>query len=190
MDRALVAAIRAHVARFFDRAKQFVREAIVAGLLVFGEPTATDLNAAQQMADVQGQFFDAFHREVQLNPPIALADLATETVVIQPPPMSAAQFVARAESYGGSVWAVQNIIRAKDQPPGTLEARFHLRPPGHHECKTCINESLKGWVPVGTLNPIGDSECRGNCDCFFSFKHPNTKIIWVVGEKLPKGLAA
>ena len=136
---------------------------------------------------------ERFQAEVEAHPPVELAP--PEPSVFLPPVifpelpltheevMSAKQFVARAESYGNAPWQAQNIIRGKGQPPGTLEARFHFRREKHAECQTCIGETERGWVPAGTLLPIGDSECLGNCDCFFAFKAPGSNKIWVIGEK-------
>jgi len=201
VSRALIPAVRHHVGRFFDRAKSFVREAILAGVLAFGEPSEAELIEVNRQAQVQAEYFDRFEREVIDRPPVELAETPAPPIFIPPnvtlePPltheevMSAKQFVARAESYGGSAWQAQNILRAKGQPPGTLEMRVHLRRDRHAECATCTAQTAMGWQPVGTLLPIGDSECLGNCDCFFAFKHPKSKIIWVIGEKPPKGLAA
>jgi hypothetical protein len=195
IDRALIPTIKHHVGRFFDRAKAFVREAILAGVLAFGEPSADELGMVDQQARVQAEFFDSFRREVEANPPVELSPPAAEPSLFLPPnmtlepsldvqkPMTGPEFVARAESYGNAPWQAQNIIRAKGQPSGTLEARFHFRRESHHECETCIGETAKGWVPAGTLLPIGDSECMGNCDCYFYFRMPGKSKGWVIGER-------
>jgi hypothetical protein len=159
--------------------------------------TDEESEAADNMARVQADYFDRFEREVRLNPPVELAEPPSPPSIMFVPivpqaldvrPMTAKEFAARAASYGGSPWATQNILRARSQPPGTLEARFHLRREKHAECAMCKGETAKGWVPVGTLLPLGDSICLSNCDCFWAFSHPKSKIIWVVGEKPPKGL--
>lgn len=41
---------------------------------------------------------------------------------------------------------------------------------GSDHCKTCVEEAAKGWVEVGTLKKLGDSECRMNCLCRWSFR--------------------
>lgn len=48
----------------------------------------------------------------------------------------------------------------------TQERRI-LTPADH--CKTCVEQADLGWSPIGTLKPIGDSECRMNCVCFFDY---------------------
>ena len=69
------------------------------------------------------------------------------------------------------------------------ERRVHLLSFHEHKpCHTCITESEKGWRPLGTLNEIGDSECMGNCDCYFEWKDFDGKIYvspW--GRHNPKG---
>lgn len=171
--RALTATLRHHVGRFFSRARQFVRESIIAGALALGGPGglgADDLVEADRHADAQVAFLDRFEVEAGYRTPDELAAPGTQA----PQPMSAAQFVARAEQYGGAVWpAALEIERRGVIRSGRAkqERRFHRRPTAQdHPCATCAAESAKGWVPVGTLLPIGDSECLGiMCDCYFSY---------------------
>jgi hypothetical protein len=40
-------------------------------------------------------------------------------------------------------------------------------------CDDCIVEAAKGWQPIGTLRPIGDSQCVSNCGCYFEFRERN-----------------
>lgn len=37
-------------------------------------------------------------------------------------------------------------------------------------CEQCISEAAKGWVMVGTLIPIGQRLCRGNCKCTLTYR--------------------
>lgn len=37
-------------------------------------------------------------------------------------------------------------------------------------CKSCLTEAAKGWQPIGTLLPIGATECLANCRCSLAFK--------------------
>lgn len=34
----------------------------------------------------------------------------------------------------------------------------------------CVDYALSGWQPIGTLPPIGDSQCGQNCECRFEFR--------------------
>lgn len=193
-ERALGGAARSHVGRFFARARQFVRELIVAGAMALSGPealTGDELREADHAAQVQAEYLDRFHGEVVANPPVELQPPAEGPPLFPggpplPPlepsgkalkePMTAAEFAARAEQYGGNAgWSDPlNIDRKTVIRSGKAvrEARFHWRPTGvDHPCATCKAESQKGFVPIGTLNPIGDSECLGiSCDCYFVYE--------------------
>lgn len=38
-------------------------------------------------------------------------------------------------------------------------------------CEDCVEYAARGWRPIGTLPPIGDSRCGVNCRCTFEFKN-------------------
>lgn len=198
--RSIGSAARHHVARFFDRAKGFVRELIVAGAMALGGPsplTATDLRAVDAEVAVQHQYFDRFHTEVIENPPEELQEPSAPPPPIPglvtpipipsgealKSPMTASQFAARAESYGNAGWTgPQNALRARPQPNGTVERRVHTREEPHAECATCIEQTAMGWQPIGLLLPIGDGICLGNCDCAFQRLGPDGVIRWLNGK--------
>jgi hypothetical protein len=41
--------------------------------------------------------------------------------------------------------------------------------PGEN-CDGCLAETARGWVPIGTLKPIGQRTCRRNCRCKKEFR--------------------
>lgn len=173
--RALSVPLRSHLGRFFARAKQFARELILAGAMALNGPSpldADDLAEADRQARAQAQYFDRFESEIALNPP---RELAEPSGLALSSPMTAAEFAARVEMYAGSSWGGNlNAHRAKIIRSGKFnqERRLHWRPKAKdHPCETCEGESRKGWVPIGTLLPLGDSECLGiACDCFYEFR--------------------
>ncbi len=193
ITRGIAARASGAISRFFGRAKLFIRELIVAGAMALkgNEPlTNAELYALDRQTRKQYEYLDKFEREVVSNPPREIADLSSVIIVAGPPPMTPGQFIARAESYGNSVWEVQNVGRevARRSEVFSAERRVHAKPPGHHECRTCIEQSARGWQPVGTLLEIGDSECMGNCDCYFLWQDPKGKTFvspW--GRHNPKG---
>lgn len=157
-----------------------------------GQLTEDELRQVEEGGQNQNQFFDRFEREVQQNPPIEAVDLQSDTSLVLPEPMTSREFAARAELYGNSVWVIGiNIIRraALNVEIFIAERRVHLLGFGEHDpCKTCIKESELGWQIPGTLNEIGDSECMGNCDCYFEWKDDDQRIYvspW--GRHNPKG---
>lgn len=194
--RGLTAAMRHHVGRFFGRARNFIREAIVAGALALAGPTgldADDLDETKRQAAAQVAYLDRFESEVvHARTPEPLAESGEALVN----PMTAAQFAARVEMYGGAVHGTtQRVIRDKMRRLGVFvaERRVHRKPLSEHlYCKTCIEESRKGWQPLGTLREIGDSECGiAACDCYFVWKDAAGKeYLSPPGRHNPKGYAA
>ena len=177
LSRALSTALSHHVRRFFARAKQFVREAIVAGAMILGGPEplgADDLIEAERQAHVQAEYLDRFERDAHFRTPAEIAEGETPIE-----PMSAAQFVARAEMFGSNApWAGNiNWDRRRRIKSGRFnqERRVHSIPlDRHHACPTCKRESDKGWVTIGSLEDIGSPgcECLGiNCDCHFTYRN-------------------
>lgn len=166
--------MRGHVARFFERARGFVKELIVAGAMALAGPDgldADDLAEADRQAAVQHEFLANFERDVALRTPPEIAEPSAAALENA---MSAAQFAARAESYAGATWVASQQINRKAVIRGgkaVKEARFHRMPdPEAHACAVCLEQSQKGWQPIGALLPVGDSTCLGiSCDCYFSF---------------------
>lgn len=71
-------------------------------------------------------------------------------------------------SYAAAESARRNVVAASQTPTQITEERRILTP--GDSCATCIEEAGKGWVPVGTLKPIGQSECGRRCRCNFEYR--------------------
>jgi predicted ArsR family transcriptional regulator len=79
-------------------------------------------------------------------------------------------FLARAAMYArsgrGTFWAVRKTRSALDG--ATMERRV-LGVAEH--CDECAEEASRGWVPIGTLTPIGGLRCLTNCKCQFEYSN-------------------
>lgn len=42
--------------------------------------------------------------------------------------------------------------------------------PSESSCGGCAAQASEGWVPIGTLDPIGSQECGPNCKCSFVYR--------------------
>lgn len=162
-EKALTGRAKVAVKGFFAKARKYVRELIVAGVLTIAGPDrpflADPLIAAAINTQVAGQldYLEKFEEAAQ----------SGERPVD-------GRFVSAAESYGASVWSgTQNIIRevARKRKVFNHEKREHIGPrhPPDCPCKTCSRMEFLHWRPVGTLNQIGESECLNNCHCSFFF---------------------
>jgi hypothetical protein len=177
------------ISRFFGRAKVFVREMILAGVLALrgpGKLSAQEAGSIDSAVAVQVDYLENFQREVEASPPRP-PGLETTTILVQPEPMTEGQFVARAEMYGNAVWQAaqgayhDEIVAEAEQPPparppGTttppVGLRYERRILGHpktHHCEDCPPLAALGWQPIGTLPRIGETECGGMCLCRFEY---------------------
>ncbi len=183
--RGLAARAAGALSRFFDRARGFVREMIVAGAMALRGDDAFDENeqaALNHQVNIQRQYLDKFEREVRANPPREIADLSSQVVIAQPPAMTPGQFVARLEQYGNAAWqAAQRVHRGSAKRSqlagGFVSERRILGQPKTEHCEDCPPIAQQGWVPIGTLPDIGDSECNGMCLCHFEYKSRDGRVF-------------
>jgi hypothetical protein len=214
ITRAIAPGLLSPLKRWFDRARQFVRELIFAGAMALrgGQLDAAEAEQADRLADVQDGYFAGFQREITANPPRAIAGPSGQLPVPLPGklPMSPAQVGARAEKYADSSWqGAQRIDRGtRGQNGSTRWERLVMGKPKTEHCHECPPDAALGWVPFGTLRPIGDRECENLCLCHFEYsasvekpdiakpggplrqpKHPRPKTIPVTEEDHVKQVA-
>jgi hypothetical protein len=76
---------------------------------------------------------------------------------------------ARAQLYvehGRAYYQEQALAEARVR--GATEYRNQLGDAEH--CRECIAQWNKGWVPMGSLVPIGARTCRARCRCFYEYR--------------------
>lgn len=61
---------------------------------------------------------------------------------------------------------LQMQTRAFDEERSVLGVAEH--------CPVCVDEAAKGWVPIGTLIPIGRRQCLGNDRCAMQYRNSAT----------------
>ncbi len=232
-QRAIAGSIISPLRRWFDRAKQFVRELIFAGAMSLSGDrplAAEETDQLDRQAQIQADYLAGFMHDIEVSPPPEIAaaqpiGFPSDVYIIgQPKPATVAQVAARAELYGNSAWqSGQRLIRLRAhrdvkeaydpddpdaidlvaEPPGVLLPYPVARPPkkarpafkyerrvlGHpktHHCHDCPPLAAMGWVPLGTLPDIGDSECDGLCLCHFEYTDdPGTGKAHPVPGKAP-----
>lgn len=175
--------VREQAFRFFRRMKTFVRESIVAGAMALVGPrplTGSELQQAERQAVVQDAYIDKFLADMMR--PYPINPSATTTVVVSPPPITPNQFIARAESYGACVWGyAQEIARETIRREAVFDEEHLVLGDAEH-CEQCLADNARGFVPIGTLGPIGSRECRTNCACRFVYRNSADGIEYVAGR--------
>lgn len=78
-------------------------------------------------------------------------------------------FMSRARLYAASVRAsLHESMTEVVLAAGYTEERNVLHPAEH--CVECIDQSAAGWVPLGTLVPVGARQCLGNDKCTMRYR--------------------
>lgn len=79
------------------------------------------------------------------------------------------RFVQRAKLYAQSARvSYEDAVRDEMLALGMVEERNLLHPAEH--CDRCIGESVRGWVPIGELLPIGERTCGVNDHCTVEYR--------------------
>lgn len=146
------------VSNFFGTAKQFVREAFVAGALVLSGPaeiTPAEIRAIEENIAVQHAYLDQFENEI----------------VAEGKPLNGT-FVARAEQYGAAVWGSTEKLKRRAAIESEMYAEESRVLGAAEHCEDCppLSKEVIGWRPIGTLPDIGDTRCRIHCECHFVFR--------------------
>lgn len=62
----------------------------------------------------------------------------------------------------------EETLRGVAGDQGYTQERRRLGAADH--CDDCLEYARRGWKPINTLPPIGDSVCRTNCHCEFEYR--------------------
>jgi hypothetical protein len=77
--------------------------------------------------------------------------------------------LARAAMYGDAPWAVaMNVQRAEKIRDG-LKLEYNQLGISDH-CPDCIAQTLRKWVPIGTLIEPGSRQCLTRCRCWLEYR--------------------
>lgn len=78
-------------------------------------------------------------------------------------------FLSRVQLYFNTARAFfYKMDREVQEIAEMTEERNRLHPAEH--CSECLAMSAMGWVPIGTLVPIGERECVGNDRCDMEYR--------------------
>jgi hypothetical protein len=77
--------------------------------------------------------------------------------------------LARAAMYGDAPWSVaMNVQRAEKMRDGLRSEKNQLGLSDH--CPDCIAQTLRKWVPIGTLIEPGSRQCLTRCRCWLEYQ--------------------
>lgn len=90
--------------------------------------------------------------------------------------------VVRAGMYGDAAAAIyENALHRTFISKGFQEGRRVLGVAEH--CPDCTEYASRGWVPIASVPPIGDSQCLVNCHCTIGVRSlaPDSSVEGVGG---------
>jgi hypothetical protein len=76
---------------------------------------------------------------------------------------------SRARQYGQAARVTFERTYSRGQQQRGYRAERNILHPAEH-CAACQSETARGWVPIGSLIPIGQRTCRGNDRCSISYR--------------------
>jgi hypothetical protein len=77
--------------------------------------------------------------------------------------------LARASMYAGAIWSLaMNVQRAEKNRDGMRAEKNQLGPADH--CSGCLSQTLRGWVPIGSLVAPGERQCLTSCRCWLEYQ--------------------
>jgi hypothetical protein len=117
----------------------------------FNRLTATDYGYVGQVIRAEYTFLERFARR-----------LSTEELKLDGLSRSWAKLYAEAARY-----TFHQAQRQVMTAAGFTLERNVLHPAEH--CAECLAATAQGWVPIGTLPPIGTRKCLRNCKCTLAF---------------------
>jgi len=96
--------------------------------------------------------------------------------------LSEAQIKARGQYYLNDIrLQAQAAKRRAYQAEGWNWERSILNINPVQHCSDCVEEADKGWVPAGTLIPLGNRLCLFNEKCYWRFSRQETRPVDQVG---------
>jgi len=94
------------------------------------------------------------------------------------------RFVARARMYPRHGRTTYNLSRRRLMKKNGLKWERNIMGPADH-CSECIDQSAQGWVPIGTLVPIGNRQCLSNCACTITYGSDKVAMGFSLGGDEP-----
>lgn len=86
------------------------------------------------------------------------------------------RLIARADMYGQHARATFEAVRARDAATYGYDEERSLLHSGD-PCGQCPDQAALGWVPLGTLIPIGQRTCLSRCRCTISRRRSSEAVV-------------
>lgn len=75
---------------------------------------------------------------------------------------------ARARLYGQAARTTYTDVRRRESAAAGMAWERNVLGVSEH-CRQCVEQTERGWVPIGSLLPPGRRTCRSNCRCSLAY---------------------
>lgn len=116
--------------------------------------TQSDWGYLGSLVKKQYQYLDGFAGEIAANPEQWL---------------QGKRLLARMDLYRDSAYAALEDMRGREAVNQDFDEESNELGIADH-CEGCLEEKSRGWVPIGSLVPIGDRLCRVRCKCTIVYR--------------------
>lgn len=87
------------------------------------------------------------------------------------------RFARRAMLYAAAGWGFYMLLRGREAGRRGYGEERNILDPGAEHCQGCVAETDRGWVPLGSLVPIGDRQCRSGCRCSMEYRNGAGEVV-------------
>lgn len=94
------------------------------------------------------------------------------------PGLSPAETLARIDLYADAGRSAFEAERTEVNRQNGYTEEIRLLEAGAVHCEGCVEQANYGWMPIGTLAPIGSQQCGARCKCTKKYRRPN-KVGWI-----------
>jgi hypothetical protein len=113
----------------------------------------------------QYAYLDGFAKEIQANPEAWING----------------RLDARMNLYKESAYTTLADFQAREYGEQGYDEEINILGVADH-CDDCLAETGRGWVPIGTLIPIGDRQCIVNCKCTIDYRRSANNMLFAPAQ--------
>ena len=90
------------------------------------------------------------------------------------------RFLVRSQLYTEAAITTHDIFNRANMERAGYDEEANELDPGARHCSgigSCEGETDRGWVPIGSLIPIGQRKCLGRCRCTVNYRNSETGVV-------------
>ena len=157
---------------FLKKSKEALKTFSVASAIVgaggIGNITPDIIKGVATNLEKQYQYFDRFSdKKLGLTTGINTTGAADHRI--------STKNITALRNYASSIKGTYEMAEAQVLSDGEYEVEERRVITAAESCVSCVTYASEGWVELGSLGEIGDSECGSRCKCYFEYRDRKKK---------------